>query len=168
MVVDLSNLLDETTVSIHFDEAIDLEKIDANGRDLYFTQPIKVSGDIYKVSRDLFIEGQIICKYKENCARCLKEFEQEIKTSLSGKLVNIASIDEVEDTDEVIIRYENKKLDIKDAVIKEIILKLPMKSLCKSNCKGICPKCGKDLNTGECDCVIEDIDPRLAKLKELL
>jgi uncharacterized protein len=41
-----------------------------------------------------------------------------------------------------------------------------MKPLCSEDCKGICPQCGQDLNEGECDCEIETVDPRLAKLKE--
>jgi len=53
-------------------------------------------------------------------------------------------------------------------VYSEVILDLPSKHLCKDDCKGICFKCGKNLNEGECDCETREVDPRLAKLMELL
>src|SRR5699024_11691418 len=71
-------------------------------------------------------------------------------------------------SDDVVIEYNNRHINLERAVINEVILALPMKSLCSSDCKGICQKCGKNLNEGKCDCEIDDIDPRLAKLKELL
>ncbi len=169
MIINLSDLLDETTLSLHVDRRLELDNINVNGRSIYFTTPINVTGDIYKVSKDIVIEGQIIYNYKENCARCLKEFEKEVKTNLSGVLVNRNRIDEEDaEIDDIVIKYENKHINLREAVINEVILAVPMKSLCSSNCRGICQKCGKNLNDGKCGCVIENIDPRMAKLKELL
>lgn len=167
MIIDLSSFLDETTLSMEIDETLDLDCIDVNGRDIYFIEPIKITGKIYKVSGDMILEGNINYKYKENCARCLKEFEREIDTVLSGKLVEGFKAEEDSD-DEDIILIKEEKLDLKDAIISQIILSFPMKSICKTNCKGLCPICGKDLNEGKCDCKVDDIDPRMAKLKELL
>lgn len=169
MIINLSDLLDDETLSIHFERELELESINVNERDINFIDPISVIGDIYKVSKDIVIEGQIIYKYRENCARCLKDFEKEVKRNLSGTLVNRDEVDE-EDTevDDIAIEYGSKQINIKQAVLDEIILSLPMKSLCKSDCKGICQKCGQNLNKKECDCTIDNIDPRLEKLKELL
>lgn len=169
MIINLSELLEEETLSIHFEREMELESINVNGRDIYFTAPIEVVGDIYKVSKDIVIEAQIVYYYKENCARCLKVFEKEIKRNLSGTLVNKDKIEEKDvEVDDIVIKYGNKQINIKKAVIDEIVLSIPMKSLCKSNCKGICQKCGQNLNVKECDCTIDNIDPRLEKLKELL
>lgn len=166
MIIDLSSFFDKTVLSMEIDEALELNCVDINGRDVYFTEPIKITGKIYKVSEDLILEGNINYKYKENCARCLKEFEKEVNTVLSGKLVEKSKVEE--DIDEEVIFYSEKKLNIKDSVIGQIILSFPMKSICKTDCKGLCPMCGKDLNDGNCDCKVDNIDPRMAKLKELL
>ena len=55
-----------------------------------------------------------------------------------------------------------------ELVYSEVIVSLPMKHLCNEECKGICFKCGKNLNEGECDCPKKDIDPRLAPLQAIL
>ena len=60
------------------------------------------------------------------------------------------------------------KLDLNELVYSEVIVSLPMKHLCKDDCKGICVKCGKNLNEGRCDCPEKEIDPRLSALAELL
>ncbi len=169
MIINLSDLLDEVTISLNFNKKLDLDTIKVNGRDIYFTTPIEVNGNIYKASKDIVIDGQILYNYKENCARCLKELKKSVRTKLSGKLVSENRVDEEDvEADDVVIEYNNRHINLEKAVINEVILALPMKSLCSSDCKGICQKCGKNLNAGKCDCEIDDIDPRLAKLKELL
>ncbi len=62
---------------------------------------------------------------------------------------------------------DGKTVDVAGRVREDLILALPIKVLCSSDCRGLCPKCGQDLNLGECDCPTEDIDPRLAELEKL-
>jgi uncharacterized protein len=72
-----------------------------------------------------------------------------------------------EDNDEIIL-VEDLKLDLDELVYTEIIISLPMKHLCRADCKGICSGCGKNLNEGECNCSTKQIDPRLQALADLL
>ena len=69
---------------------------------------------------------------------------------------------------DTIITVPDMKLDVDEFVYSEVILDLPSKHLCREDCKGICFKCGKNLNDGECGCSTKEVDPRLAKLMELL
>ena len=69
---------------------------------------------------------------------------------------------------DTIITVPDMKLDVDEFVYSEVILDLPSKHLCEPDCKGICPNCGKNLNKGECGCETHEVDPRLAKLMELL
>jgi uncharacterized protein len=62
---------------------------------------------------------------------------------------------------------EQHTLDLTEAVRQYSLLAIPMKTLCKKNCAGLCPTCGKNLNEGQCDCPKDDIDPRWSKLAEL-
>ena len=74
---------------------------------------------------------------------------------------------ESEESDDI-IATPDMKLDIDELVYAETVSNLPMKHLCREDCKGICQKCGKNLNEGECGCPSKEIDPRLAALAELL
>ena len=64
--------------------------------------------------------------------------------------------------------YREGTIDLKEDVREAIILAFPLKPLCRPECRGLCPHCGRNLNEEKCECREEKIDPRLAKLKELL
>lgn len=70
--------------------------------------------------------------------------------------------------DDSYIQIENYKLDLDELMRADILLELPTKFLCKEDCKGLCPVCGKNLNEGSCDCNLHQIDPRLEVLKKLI
>lgn len=59
-------------------------------------------------------------------------------------------------------------LDLDDLALSDILLALPVKNLCKEDCKGLCPVCGVNRNTETCECLKKQVDPRLEKLGELL
>ncbi|MBW4828649.1 MAG: DUF177 domain-containing protein [Clostridiaceae bacterium] len=167
MKVDLASFLDETLNDIPFTETLELESLDIGEKNIVFIEPVKVSGHIYKMEGTNYLTADISFKYVEKCDRCLKEFIQTINTVLSGELREKSEgISDFDEKDEEIVYYEGNELNLRQPIINTIIISLPMKSLCIEGCKGLCPKCGKDLNEGQCDCVIEDIDPRLAKLKD--
>lgn len=67
-----------------------------------------------------------------------------------------------------VIRKDQDFIDISNDVREYAMLAIPMKNLCKEDCKGLCPRCGKDLNTEQCSCETEKVDPRWLALKELL
>lgn len=166
MIIDLAGFLDRTNANLHFDNTLKIENIEIGGREIFFNNPIVVTVDIYRVDGSDYLNGEVTYEYTESCARCLKEFTQEVKGVLSGRLVEKNKDFNEDEVEEDVICYEGDTLDLTEHIISAIVLSLPMKSLCNENCKGLCPKCGKDLNKGKCDCVIEEIDPRLAKLKD--
>lgn len=167
MKIDLSRLLDRTVYKVDFDQILELEKIITNQRELKLAGPIKIEGHVFKTDDGTYLNADIIYEYSESCARCLKEFTKKIQTVLSGRLMEKSKSSIQEDDNEIIIYYDGDNADIEEQIITAILLSLPMKSVCRDDCKGLCPNCGKDLNKGQCDCLIEDIDPRLASLKDL-
>ena len=167
MNIDLSGFHDETVSSIHIEGKLEKNTLDINGRRIKFIEPIRYEGEIYKVNGDRLLHININYKYEEACGRCLESFIKEENTVLSGKLVKKTDkITEAEEDDEEAIYYEGENLDLSQYIMSMVILSLPMKPLCDEKCKGLCPKCGTNHNKEECDCVVEDIDPRLAKLKD--
>ena len=72
-----------------------------------------------------------------------------------------------EENDELIL-VEDMRLDLSELAESDIILALPSKFLCRNDCRGLCPRCGKDLNDGDCGCDTRETDPRLESLRQLL
>ncbi len=97
------------------------------------------------------------------CARCGKEFQWqyafEVQRPVAKKLAG-------EDDDYILA--EDGFIDVAELFREETLLELPAKLVCKEDCLGLCPYCGKDLNNGKCSCTGKEIDPRLAVLKALL
>ena len=98
-----------------------------------------------------------------SCARCLKEIKLPITFDFSETLV-LSGQDVSADADSVIF-FEGREIDVGEIAINNLLLSISTKYLCKDDCKGLCPKCGKDLNEGDCDCDFVEIDPRWEKLK---
>ena len=98
------------------------------------------------------------------CARCAEPTASNLELSLEK---SIATGDVSRDNDDYIF-IEDMKLDITTPLFEEMLLEMPSKILCREDCRGLCPRCGKNLNEGGCDCKQSEGDPRLAILKTLL
>lgn len=103
---------------------------------------------------------------EQTCASCGKAFCRD----LAGNLQVVFRESEQEDESGELVVYptEGDQADISDAILAEIFFALPMRPLCREDCRGICSKCGADLNEKVCSCVEDNIDPRWEKLKILL
>ena len=116
----------------------------------------------------IHITGSNRIKYKENCDRCGKEFKPTINIEIDY-VFHLGNEKKGNSNHLEIIRpKENDGYLIFDKYyIETFYLSLPLKKICSYNCKGLCPQCGKDLNTGSCICnKKEEIDPRWEKLAE--
>lgn len=125
-----------------------------------------------KLKDDIFISGDISAQINLVCSRCLKGFIFQVEPvfKLSYELQPVKNVEDLElKKDELDISfYDGESIDITtQLVLEQIVLNIPMKPLCKDSCLGLCSNCGKNLNEGDCGCVTEEIDPRLAILKNL-
>lgn len=143
---------------------IDLtENIANNGKELPFTGTYNLPSDLLpypdatlnKVDvdfgvtfdyPDVIVRGVITCSISGNCDRCLKQVDTQIDLPFEQTFYR----DEAEDEDQYV--YTCSLLDATQAVCDEIVLSLPMSLLCNPDCKGLCPKCGCDLNVKQCGC----------------
>ena len=100
------------------------------------------------------------------CDRCLKPRQYDMELDFEVDVYAPNAIPEDMDADEQMF-MEGYQLNIEALVDSEIMMQWPMKVLCKPDCKGICMKCGKDLNTGECGCDTFVPDPRMAAIKDI-
>ncbi|AAK79710.1 Predicted Zn-finger-like protein, possible nucleic acid binding [Clostridium acetobutylicum ATCC 824] len=127
-----------------------------------FLEPLTLKGK-------LLMDNSIIPLYAEvkgivelTCSRCLQKFPYDIDLEIDEKFT-----DNPENKDDEVIFINNYEVDINEIVENNIILSLPIKKLCREDCKGLCPMCGTNLNISTCNCHEDNIDPRFAKLKDL-
>lgn len=117
-------------------------------------------------------KGKLECSVLIKCARCLKEFELVIRDEFEVLYVPLREMSFKEEVELSLEDMETGFLkedlfDVEEVLNERIWLSIPMKPLCKEDCKGLCPYCGKDLNEGDCGCKSEYVDPRFAVLREL-
>jgi len=98
------------------------------------------------------------------CDRCLAEFDKDCACRFHHMLV-VSARDECDDD---YIEAPDYMLDTDALLRDDILLELPSKFLCKDSCKGLCPKCGKNLNEGKCNCTEREMHPGFAVLSKLL
>ncbi|WIV10821.1 YceD family protein [Proteiniborus sp. MB09-C3] len=166
MKIDLSRLIDRAVYKIDFEHSLNLTKVSTKTGEIALAGPVNVKGSVYKTDENMYLDAKVSYEYYENCARCLKEFVNRVETVLSGRLMETSQLLDTDD-DEFVFYYDNGEVELTEQVLTSILLSLPMKALCADNCRGLCLVCGKDLNKEECSCEIQEIDPRLAKLKDL-
>lgn len=136
-----------------------------------FLQPVHTELTVNKAGEEIFIKGKITTCLSFVCSRCLIPFEFPVDSSFD--LVYVPEeLEEMQDHlgDEDINRlfYYGYKIDLKEVVLEQLNLMLPPKPLCSEDCQGICPVCGKVIQSGECACETKSSDPRLSKLKNLM
>ena len=134
-----------------------------------FPSPMKVKGDITNTAGYMKMSLTASLDYSAKCARCLTEvngsFAFDLEKTVAPREI-LSDLDEDRLDDYAII--EDGFLDMDEMLREQLEMEFPLRFLCKENCKGLCSKCGQNLNEGECDCAKGDIDPRLAPLQKLL
>jgi len=135
--------------------------------------PVQAQLKIKKVGIEIVVNGNILTAAELQCSRCLKDFKSTFSFPFEAIFHPIAQLKE-EEKHELKVEeldmgfYAKDELDLFDIIKEQIMLNLPMKALCNKFCKGICLRCGADLNAGDCSCSKKDIDPRLVTLKKFL
>ncbi len=143
--------------------ALDLSQVEFQGQ-YPFTTPVRVVGGITAHAGVVELSVRAVFEYSGQCDRCLAPFTRAYDLLLEHTLVTTL---ENEENDDYIL-LDNYQLDLSDLVLSDMLLELPYKSLCREDCRGLCPQCGKDLNDGLCGCRSQSADPRLEVLRQLL
>ncbi len=167
MKINLSKLTIGKTNLIEIDFDFRFENEDLLKKyDIVNTTPFKVKGKIFKATDKIYLYLIFIGSVTFNCNRCISNFTKEISGELNYEVI----IDEenkldIDNEDDIIYTNDNI-LDLSKILTDSIVLSIPMKVICSEECRGLCPVCGKDLNSESCTCDEDNIDPRLEKLKQ--
>jgi uncharacterized protein len=119
-----------------------------------------------RTTEGIWARGELAVGIDLQCVRCLAPVEQELEIELDERF-RLPPIDEA-DRGEVYPISVDHHIDLEPVLREAVIVATPMRVLCRAECAGLCPICGKDLNEGPCDCPADDIDPRMAALRVLL
>lgn len=124
------------------------------------------------INERILVQGKLMIAVPLICSRCLKSFICSIPLNIEEEFyptidVNTGSRLPPPDESGVFTIDEYHILDLTEAIRQYKVMALPMKPLCRDECAGICPACGKNLNEGPCDCPSGEIDPRWSNLLKL-
>ena len=164
MRLGLSQIIDRPGESVSYSAVVDLSDLQY-GTCFPVTEPVKAEGTVRNTAGVLVMKGAITTCIHGICDRCAAEFDREVEIPVDAVLVTELANEENED--EWVFTLEGDSADLDDIVRTIFVLNMDSKLLCSDDCKGMCCRCGKNLNDGPCSCE-KEIDPRLAALKQLL
>ena len=164
MLLGLSKIIDCPGASVPFETSVDLSDL-RYGTSFPVSEPVMASGVVRNTAGVLMMTGSITTCIHGICDRCASEFDRDIDFPIDVVLVTELANEENED--EWVFPLEGDSADLDDIVRTVFVLNLDSKLLCDEDCKGLCCRCGKNLNDGPCSCQ-KELDPRFAALKQLL
>ena len=162
MLLNVKPILHTPGKRLDFQFELDLSDMEFSSR-YPINRPVAVSGEVRNTAGILELTLNARSTLDAVCDRCGKAFAQEkdvpFACMLAEELQN-------EENDEIVL-LEDGMVDVGDLARTAFILDMDTKTLCSEDCKGLCPRCGADLNLGPCSCK-KETDPRLAVLAKLL
>jgi len=130
-------------------------KLDANGlglseqSEIKLIDPAEVKVNAEAIFDEIVIKGTVRAELELICSRCAEAFKNTVESKF-----------------DITVPKSQEQVDISEEARQSFLLSLPVKPLCKADCKGLCPICGMNFNRGACSCKQDRSDPRLTKLKD--
>lgn len=131
-----------------------LFSFDLSGSSEGFSHPVQVTGSVRNKAGVVTLLAVAEADYETICDRCCAPLREHYSVPIENVLVRSAPGDSGEPNGENddILSVREEKLDLAELAAANVLLALPMKHLCREGCKGLCPRCGKNLNDGPCGC----------------
>ncbi len=169
MIIELANLGTEPKMIEHLFEPAE---IDLEGEIVSLRDTVTLSGEIALDGARATLNGRVLADAALVCTRCLEPVEKHLEFEFRDIFVDPSVSDarsEAEIADEQLdesLAFDGR-IDLTEVVREQILLAIPEQIFCKDDCRGLCPKCGENLNLIDCKCADDEIDPRWAALKNL-
>ena len=157
MVIDLQEILNADGEVLKFSRMVTMPNISYMGQELRFANEIEVVGQAKNTSGVIEIYATIKGAVIMNCARCTKDTVYKFSVPYSDSF----EISHYNDAS------EPAEINLEDIITETVLCDIPMRILCSESCKGLCPKCGADLNETDCGCPSRESDLIWEKLKNL-
>lgn len=147
----------------------EVELEDEGGR---LVSDAEVQGSASRKGEEVRVRGSIKTEVELLCDRCAAPVRTPLEVEFDARFIpRAAAADETENVELLaddlgLATYEGDAVDVDELVREQIVLALPLRNLCREDCKGLCAKCGADLNAGQCSCEQVERDPRWAALAD--
>ena len=161
MRLNLSEIIEIPGASVSFDTELSTEGLDFPSVLGYRSLPHAL-GRIVNEAGVLRLEGELTAELDCVCDRCGDAFSCTKRTRLHATIV-----DEDDGENPELFLLDGNEIDLDEILVTNFVLDMDSKLLCREDCRGLCEKCGKNLNLGPCGCG-KEIDPRFAVLEQLL
>lgn len=168
MSIDLNSFEREKAI----DETLAAEFVDLELANARVAGPVRLMAQAVKGSAGVGIAGNLTGTVEIDCDRCLEPVKRQVDIELDlefapkQQLVGEAT-HELHSDDMKVDALDGSEIDLGEIAREQIVLDLPQQFFCSDDCKGLCEKCGTNLNLKDCDCEDGEIDPRWAALKDL-
>ncbi|MGH9442168.1 MAG: YceD family protein [Thermoanaerobaculia bacterium] len=158
--------------------------VETFGEPLLSLSPISMSGEVTAMDDEYLLDATLSYSGELECGRCLAAYPFEQRQAVQLRLRERPAAppapkpvrpgrptappeEEVElsGDDLDVVFFDEPVLPFEDVAREQILIAIPMKPLCREDCRGLCPNCGTDLNVGTCACSEKAVDPRLEVLK---
>ena len=137
------------------------------GSEVELAEPLQVRLDAQFAGRDVLVRGEVWGQAELPCRRCLRSvsvpFREEVAFLYRPGLTEV----EAEDAEVYALPERTDELDLSEAVREQVVLSMPQYAVCDADCRGLCPRCGVNLNQGQCSCGSAEVDDRWAALRKL-
>jgi uncharacterized metal-binding protein YceD (DUF177 family) len=168
VIIEIDSL---TQDPLHVEHAFDADALLFEHDDAVLEEPAVADFILTHKERDLRIAGKIRTTIRYQCSRCLREASNPLEVDFDVCYLPQADWKENEEVelkyeDMGIAYYDGIALNVGLMVLEQIELAMPMKFVCRPDCRGLCPCCGADLNNGACRCEADTTDSRLAVLQD--
>ena len=167
----LLNLNTIRTAQERFEQVYPPEQFEQD-EDFTVAAPVTLAFDIFKDKKQFRLVGRVRTTLELPCGRCLEPFTMDVDAQFDLRYQPHAENTgegerEIEEDDLTTAFYDHDEIDLGHLMREQFYLSLPMKPLCRQDCRGLCSECGTNLNRGTCECKRDWEDPRLKPLKTL-
>lgn len=165
MLIDLTDIIKDYGGKLELSEEFDMPKQHFLGEDFVFEGKCVLKGHIFNNTKMLELKADVTGKATVHCSRCGKPMSIDVNFPISEVLAR----DDVSypEEDEV-VSYSGNEIELDEIITNSFLMNVSGKYLCSEDCRGLCPKCGKNLNDGDCGCDRDVMDPRWEKLAEIM
>ena len=169
MIIDVTKV-DEALMPFSFETAA--EQLDLDTPNYRVVGVVSVAGQIEKHIAAINVKGNISGSVEIDCTRCLQPVERPLQVDFDVEYLTEGGLGsdgehEIHTSDLETDELQSNTLDLTQLVREQILLNIPEQFFCKEDCKGLCEKCGENLNLVDCNCAQDEIDPRWSALKDL-
>jgi len=160
--INVAQIRRDENGTAHFDLKEDFSAFESELEGVDFVAPVHVQLQVNNTGKSLVVNGSIETEIKAQCGCCLEPFHYQIHQDYEDEWVFAPQA--TEEQLETALIFHKDEIELTEHILEQIVLALPMRFICSSECKGLCPVCGANLNVKSCECIQDNIDPRFAAL----